>query len=419
MKRTLLKVIPCGVFLLVLIGVLLPTAASAKKPSSDEIRDQIANLEQEQADLEASLKDLEEKIDDNRDDLVVLIGKKDVIDQEVTIIANQIINTNERIAAYSLLIADKQVQLDKAREDLEYLRKKYKERIRAMEEGGTVSYWTVLFEADSFSDLLDKINMIREIAEADTSRLQVLDAATKEVEAAKLALDAEKKTLDTARAEMEKKQLQLSQKREEANALLAELISKEEEWKKLLGEAEDAADALMDRLADLAVELTEAEKRELAEKEAQLQNQRPTYKDGNGILWALPVDYRRRSSDFGNRTHPVTGEKEKMHNGVDLTATTGTPVYATRSGKVTFVGFQEKGAGNYVNIQHDNGYISTYMHLDSYCVKKGDYVVIGQKIGEVGNTGGSTGAHLHFGIKKNGAWVNPAHYLELPYYYKK
>lgn len=419
MRKTLLKLIPSALLLVLLIGLFLPTTVSAKKPSSDEIRDEIANLEQEQADLEASLKKLEQQLSDNRNDLEAIIKKKDVIDQEVTIISGQIANTNERIAAYSLLIADKQAELDEAREDLEYLRKKYKERIRAMEEGGTVSYWTVLFEASSFSDLLDRLNMIQEIAEADAGKIDVLDKATKEVEAAKLALDEEKKTLDTTRVEMEKKQLQLSQKREEANALLAELISKEEEWKKLLSEQEDAADELMDRLADLAEELTEAEKREIAEKEAQLQNQRPTYKDSDGVLWALPTDYRRRSSDYGYRTHPVTGEKEKKHNGVDLTAPTGTPIYATRSGKVTFVGFQEKGAGNYVNIQHDGGYISTYMHMDSYIVKKGDFVHIGQLIGYVGNTGGSTGPHLHFGIKKNGAWVNPAHYLELPYYYKK
>ena len=418
MKKALIKGIPALLLLVVLAIVFLPTPAAAKQASSDEIRDQIANLEQEQADLEASLKDLEQKIDDNRDDLKVVVGQKDVIDQEVTIITSQIANINERIAAYSLLIAEKQAELEKSQQELEYLRKKYKERIRAMEEGGTVSYWAVLFEANSFSDLLDRINMIREIAEADAGRIEILDKATKEVESAKAALDVEKKTLDDARVEMEKKQLQLSQKREQANALLAELIAKEEEWRELLEEAEDAADALMDKLADLAVELTEAEKRELAEKEAQLQNKRPTYEE-DGILWALPVDYRRLSSPYGYRTHPVTGEKEKKHNGVDLTATIGTPVYATRSGKVTFVGFQEKGAGNYVNIQHDNGFISTYMHLDSYCVKTGDYVVIGQKIGEVGNTGGSTGPHLHFGIKKSGAWVNPALYLELPYYYKK
>ena len=196
MKKTLLKVIPGVLLLLLLIGVFLPTTASAKKPSSDEIRDEIANLEKEQAEMEANLKKLEQQLNDNRNDLVAIIGKKDVIDQEVTIIANQITNTNERIAAYSLLIADKQTELDKARQDLEYLRKKYKERIRAMEEGGTVSYWTVLFEASSFSDLLDRLNMIQEIAAADTSRLQVLEKATKEVEEAKLALDAEKKILD-------------------------------------------------------------------------------------------------------------------------------------------------------------------------------------------------------------------------------
>ena len=146
MKKTLLKVIPCALLLVLLFGLFLPTSVSAKKPSSDEIRDEIANLENEQAALEESLKELEQQLSDNRDDLVAIIAQKDVIDQEVTIIAGQIANTNERIAAYSLLIADKQAELDKAYEDLEYLRKKYKERIRAMEEGGTVSYWTVLFE---------------------------------------------------------------------------------------------------------------------------------------------------------------------------------------------------------------------------------------------------------------------------------
>ena len=419
MKKTLLKCIPAALLLVFLVAVFLPTTVSAKKQSSAEIRDEIANLEKEQADLEASLKDLEQQISDNRDNLKAIIGQKDVIDQEVTIIATQIANINERLSAYSVLIAEKQTELDKANQELEYLRKKYKERIRAMEEGGTVSYWTVLFEANDFADLLDRLNMVQEIAEADASRLKVMEKAAQEVEKAKLELDAEKQTLDKTRAEMQGKQLLLSQKREEANALLAELISKEAEWSKLLQETEDAADKLMDKLADLAVELTDAEKRELAERDYNLQNARPTYKDADGILWALPTDYRRRSSDYGYRTHPVTGEKQKKHNGVDLTAPTGTPIYATRSGKVTFVGYQAKGAGNYVNIQHDNGYISTYMHMDSYIVKKGDYVGIGQLIGYVGNTGGSTGAHLHFGIKKNGTWVNPAHYLELPYYYKK
>lgn len=418
MKKILLKVIPAAV-LLVLVVAFIATPAFAKQSSSAEIRDEIANLEKEQADLEASLKELEQQIDDNRDDIVNIIAQKDVIDQKVTIINTQITNINEQIAAKSLLIAAKQEELDQAQQELDILWEKYKERVRAMEEGGTVSYWSVIFEAKSFADLLDRINIIQEIAAADLSRIEMLDKAKKEVEASKMALEAEKKALDASRTENQKKHVQLAREREESDALLAELISKEEEWKVLLGEAEDAADDLMDRLADLADELTEAERRELAEKDENLQNGRPTYVDKNGITWALPIDYKRLSSVYGYRTHPITGEKEKKHNGVDLAAPIGTPVYATRSGKVTFVGYQASGAGNYINIQHDNGFISTYMHLDSYIVKKGDYVTIGQLIGYCGTTGGSTGPHLHFGIKKNGSWVNPADYLTLPTYYKK
>lgn len=417
MKKTLLKFVPVALLLVIAATVLLSTSVQAKPASSDEIREEIKNLEQEQANLESSLKALEQQIDSNRNDIKAIAAQKDVIEQEVTIISDQIKNINEQIAAYSLLIADKQEELDKARQDLELLRKKYKERIRAMEEGGTVSYWAVLFEANSFSDFLDRINMVQEIAAADTNRMKLLDEAAKEVEKAKQALDAEKKVLDATRVTMQEKQAQLAKKREESNKVLAKLLAKDAEWKKLLEEAEDAADKLMDQLANLADELTEAEKRELAEKEAQLQNKRPTY-EKNGILWALPIDYRRLSSVYGYRTHPVTGQPNKKHNGVDLTAPIGTPVYATRSGKVSYVGYQAGGAGNYINITHDNGFISTYMHLDSYIVKSGQYVTIGQLIGYCGNTGGSTGPHLHFGIKKNGAWVNPADYLKLPTYYK-
>ena len=416
--KTLLKFIPVFLLLVVLVTVFPATPVSAKLASSEEIRNEISNLEEEQANLEARLKALEKQINNNKNDIKDIVEQKDLIDEEVTIINNQIKNINEQIAAYSLLIADKQEELEKAQQDLELLRQKYKERIRAMEEGGTVSYWAVLFEANSFSDLLDRINMVQEIAAADTSRMERLEKASKEVEQAKIALDAEKKQLDESRIVMQDKQVQLDKKREEADKILAKLIEKEEEWKVLLEEAEDAADALMDKLASLSKELTEAEKRELAEKEAQLQNKRPTY-EKDGILWALPIDYVRLSSTFGYRTHPVSGQPNKMHNGVDLTGAIGTPVYATRSGKVSYVGFQKNGAGNYVNIQHDNGFLSTYMHLDSYIVKAGDYVTIGQLIGYCGNTGGSTGPHLHFGIKKNGSWVNPANYLTLPTYYKK
>ena len=110
------------------------------------------------------------------------------------------------------------------------------------------------------------------------------------------------------------------------------------------------------------------------------------------------------------RVHPISGVY-KMHEGVDLSAPQGTPIYAARSGKVTTTSFQAGGAGYYVSINHGDGFSSVYMHMTHYIVKPGDYVNAGQVIGYVGSTGGSTGPHLHFGISYNGKYVNPMNYI--------
>lgn len=110
------------------------------------------------------------------------------------------------------------------------------------------------------------------------------------------------------------------------------------------------------------------------------------------------------------RIHPISGVW-KMHYGVDMSAATGTPIYAARSGKVTVASYQAGGAGNYVSINHGDGFSSIYMHMTHYIVSVGQYVTQGQVIGYVGSTGGSTGPHLHFGIAYNGSYVNPMQYV--------
>ena len=110
------------------------------------------------------------------------------------------------------------------------------------------------------------------------------------------------------------------------------------------------------------------------------------------------------------RKHPVLGY-ERMHNGVDMAAPQGTPIYAAKSGKVTTTSYQAGGAGYYVSINHGDGFASIYMHMTNYIVKPGQHVSTGQVIGYVGSTGGSTGPHLHFGISYKGTYVNPMSYI--------
>ena len=99
-----------------------------------------------------------------------------------------------------------------------------------------------------------------------------------------------------------------------------------------------------------------------------------------------------------------------MHDGIDMGCPQGTPIYAARGGQITIAQWSDS-AGNYVQINHGDGFRSVYMHMVEYVVSAGDYVAPGQLIGFVGNTGLSKGAHLHFGISYNGEYVNPLEFI--------
>lgn len=119
--------------------------------------------------------------------------------------------------------------------------------------------------------------------------------------------------------------------------------------------------------------------------------------------WIWPVDgYKNISSPFGTRTHPVTGAQGSFHNGIDIPAPTGTFVLAPQSGTVKSVYFNSTG-GNQLIIEHDNGYTTGYAHLSLVLVDPGERVERGEPIAKVGNTGASTGSHLHYTVKNKNA----------------
>jgi len=126
-----------------------------------------------------------------------------------------------------------------------------------------------------------------------------------------------------------------------------------------------------------------------------------------GMFLPAPISYTKISSRFGRRFHPIL-HRWKMHDGVDLVNRIGTPVHTVADGQVIFKGWMH-GYGKVVKIKHQNGYITLYAHLRGWPrgLYKGKWVRQGQVIGYLGNTGLSTGAHLHFGVMKNGRWVNP------------
>ena len=443
-----------AVMLLTLILGLIPTRANAL--SSKEIKKQIEALKKQDKDLEEQIKDVQAQYEENEDEILNMVNQKYAIDQEIVLLYDKIDNINQQLSAFALLIADQQDELDVALARWEELSEKNKERIRAMEEDGTVSYWAVLFKANSFSDLLDRLNMIDEIAAADRRRLKELNEAAELVAQAQAELVAEKDELQDTKNQLDETYEALSQKQAESQELLNQMIAKGYELEGLFDQYEQEK-------ADLLAEIARKEDEYELQKELEWIAYMATYTEpttappttapttrptepttgGNGNSgetkpndsttpteppapteapkptqppapssgesWKVPCTYRQLSSPFGKRESPTAGASSN-HQGIDLAGPEGTPIYATKSGVVTVNG-SSKSAGIYVTIRHDNTYSSIYMHLSRSAVKKGQTVKQGELIGYMGSTGVATGSHLHFGIIKNGAYVNPANYM--------
>jgi murein DD-endopeptidase MepM/ murein hydrolase activator NlpD len=135
------------------------------------------------------------------------------------------------------------------------------------------------------------------------------------------------------------------------------------------------------------------------------------YYDSNGkslkgMFLAYPMRFTRISSPFGRRFHPIL-HKWRMHDGIDYVNKIGTPIHSVADGKVIYKGWLG-GYGKAVKIRHRNGYVTIYAHMKSYGkIRLGQYIPQGKVIGYMGNTGLSTGPHLHFGVMHNGKWINP------------
>lgn len=406
-----------GVAAFLLLLMFLPRHAQAA--SSGEIRKQIDALKQQRTELQTQIVQLQTQSDENKQDVLEIVSRKNQVDQEIDNLHRQASNVQAQLDAYATLIADEQEKLEAAQTHYDTLNAESKSRIRAMEEEGSLSYWEVLFHANSFSDFMDRLNMIEEIAAADNQRLASLKQAYQDVCGAQEALRSEKTELEQTRQELAAVQEALNKKRADADGIIQELIARGAEIQALQEELDSEDSALLDEIAKAEKEYNAAKYREWQEYMATYTTVPPETtvpaeptkpdKDGDdttpGGTWLRPCAYRYMSSPFGLRKSPTTGAST-YHQGVDLAAPQGTPIYAARAGIVTRAGYSTS-AGYLIAINHGDGYSSIYMHMTTYVVSVNTAVSAGQLIGYVGNTGIATGYHLHFGIAYNGAYINP------------
>ena len=169
--------------------IFFPIYASASG-KTDKIKDELGSLKSENADIQAEIDAVRQQYTAASNQIQKLVNQKNAVDQEIALLHSQILNMNQQIIVYGQLIADSQDDLEEQSQQLDELNEKHKARIRAMEEGGTVSYWEVLFQAKSFTDFLDRMTMIDEIAASDQRRLEeIQQVLAKMTEALQKQLD--------------------------------------------------------------------------------------------------------------------------------------------------------------------------------------------------------------------------------------
>ena len=391
-------------FLLVLAALCAMLPAVSAENSSD-IQDEIDRLKEEADRIEQQQKEIENQIDENDAQTLSFAEEKMRIDNDLELVRQEVENLEAQIHQYNLLVAEKQAELDELTEKQNTLMQKFRLRMRSLQERGNISYWQVLFHSASFEDMLMRKTMVEEIAASDQRMLGQIRENAEQVLQAKESLTEQKAMLEEKKVEQAAAQEALEQKRAESDQAISELIASRQDLVEEQERIQDDMDALEKEIAAREEELN---------RQQQQNNYVPVVTEA-GFLFPVSLNgYQCMTSPYGYRVHPISGVT-RLHNGVDLAAVTGTPIFASKSGVVTTacIGWGN-GYGNHVVINHGDGFSTLYAHQSALNVYEGQIVSQGDVIGYVGSTGNSTGPHLHFTVFKNGETINPMSCISLP-----
>ena len=360
-----------------------------KKAEADSVRQEWNDLQnkieakrEEMSDIEAELKKVQKDKANTQYEKTLLDQRNAALQAEINLLQEQM-GVTERCIAANLELEKEQTKL-------------FHEQIRMEEERGISSYWSVLFKATSFADLISRIDFVNEIVEYERSIIEGLRDTRDQ-------LAADREVLEQQNADMDAAVVTLEHKIADSMKLLAEYTATEEGMQAEYDAIKAEADALDDLIA-------------AAEKKAIELGLTDIVGTTGGYEWPC-ASIRWITSMFGGRKSPG-GIGSTNHKGVDIGTPMRTPILAAKSGTVTWASWNG-GYGECVIIYHGKGNSTLYGHLDNgaYNVKVGDTVRQGDVIAWSGTTGNSTGPHLHFGIKENDTWVDPLNYLTGWHYY--
>ena len=396
-----------------------PVFSVHAEETKEDVEQQKEEAQQAQEEANANAEKYQKKVDK-------LTAAVNELDKQATDISTQIVEKIQQAEDLQNEIDETQTKLAEAQvsEDNQY--EAMKKRIQYLYEEGDVAYIDALMSSASFEDSLNKSEYVDQLSTYDQKQLNKLVKTKNDIAEYQQTLKDDLADVEKVKADLETKQADLDDVISQKNAEINKYSDDVEMQKALAAEYAKQESELDDKLAELARQEQQRLEEERKQREAEQQQQ-----DNNGgsdnsgsdsdnsgsnnggsttgsgqFIWPVsgPItDY------FGPRESPTAGASSN-HMGIDIGCSYGVPIAAADAGVVTVAEWGESG-GNYVMIDHGNGFVTMYLHNSSLAVSVGDVVSQGQTIAYAGSTGYSTGTHCHFSVFLNGSYVNPLDYL--------
>lgn len=405
MKKTGIRICVFVLAAVMLLSVLMPAMTTL---AGAVTAGEISSMENDLKDVQSQRNDLQDKLDALQNDKEATEEKLSLIQDQIILTEQQIGESQKLLDSYDQQIAQKKEEIAQLEQQEEQQYEEFYAQTRWMEENGGASFVSIIFQASSFSELLDYMMLVTDIMDYNDKIITQLEQTQAELGQARDDLQSARDAQAATQSQLESAKADLDSQRSEADAYYQQLLKDEKSYDSKV--AQLAADE----------EKIQADLKEAKEKyEQELAAQKPVTPPSTGgstggssnpvvdpsgnWYWPLPGRYYI-SSVFGGRYHPITGKWE-THTGTDIPASGGTPIQCAKDGIVTTVVPESAGSsyGNYCIVYHGNGYATLYAHMQSTPnVTVGQSVSAGQVIGYVGTTGSSTGNHLHFELRING-----------------
>lgn len=377
--------------------------------------DKVSELNEKQSQILEEQKTVNQEITEKLDIVTDIEAEEEKHRKEIEKLDKAVEELNEQIRGKQdeISVFDEQIQelledKEKILARMDHRTEIIGNRLKALQvNGGNSSYLDVLLGSTSFGDFIGRMNAVSTLIDADNEILESHKVDKEELDKTEEKINSNKEKLEAAKRELEELQQELIEQIEEKENIILELAEERELLESNIYQLEEVKELLFAQ--ELAI------KKELRRYQNQQVLNLPAVTDGN---FMIPAD-GRVTSEFGMRTHPIFGVK-RLHAGIDIAkAGSSVPVVAAADGTV-IRSYYGSGYGNAVFVSHNiegEVFTTVYAHLQNRSVKQGDTVKKGDFLGYMGNTGNSTGQHLHFEVHV-GPWtsgqtnaVNPRNYV--------